>query len=84
MKITIVFPGRSLETAKATAAVMPLAPCLLAALTPAEHEIALVDMFFGDRVDYESDADMVASPSALRWRRSPTKLPISSLNAARR
>ena len=60
MKITIVFPGRSLETAKATAAVMPLAPCLLAALTPAEHEIALVDMFFGDRVDYESDADMVA------------------------
>jgi len=60
MKITIVFPGRSLETAKATAAVMPLAPCLLAALTPDEHEIALVDMFFGDRVDYESDADMVA------------------------
>jgi radical SAM superfamily enzyme YgiQ (UPF0313 family) len=60
MKITIVFPGRSLETAKATAAVMPLAPCLLAALTPEEHEVSLVDMFFGDRVDYESDTDVVA------------------------
>lgn len=60
MKITIVFPGRSLETAKATASVMPLAPCLLAALTPDEHDVSLVDMFFGDRVDYESDADVVA------------------------
>jgi radical SAM superfamily enzyme YgiQ (UPF0313 family) len=60
MKITIIFPGRLLETAKPTAAVMPLAPCLLAALTPAGHEIVVVDMFFGDRVDYESDADLVA------------------------
>lgn len=60
MKVLIVFPGRSLETAKATASVMPLAPCLLAALTPDEHDVSLVDMFFGDRVDYESDADVVA------------------------
>lgn len=60
MKITIVFPGRSLETAKATASVMPLAPCLLAALTPDEHDVSLVDMFFGDQVDYESDVDVVA------------------------
>jgi len=60
MKITIVFPGRSLETAKATASVMPLAPCLLAALTPDEHDVSLVDMFFGDQVDYESDADVAA------------------------
>jgi len=39
---------------------MPLAPTLLAALTPDEHEISLVDMFFGDRVDYESEVDVVA------------------------
>lgn len=60
MKITIVFPGREIETAKATAPVMPLAPTLLAALTPADHEVTLVDMFFGDKVDYESDPDLVA------------------------
>jgi len=39
---------------------MPLAPTLLAALTPDEHEVCLVDMFFGDKVDYESDVDVVA------------------------
>jgi len=60
MKITIIFPGRSLETARPTVSVMPLAPTLLAALTPDEHEISLVDMFFGDRVDYESEVDVVA------------------------
>ena len=60
MKITIVFPGRSLETAKATASVMPLAPCLLAALTPDRHEVSIIDMFFGDQIDYESAIDVVA------------------------
>ena len=60
MKITIIFPGRSLETARPTVSVMPLAPTLLAALTPDEHEISLVDMFFGDRVDYEANVDVVA------------------------
>ncbi|MEE9401807.1 MAG: radical SAM protein [Desulfobacteria bacterium] len=60
VKITIIFPGRSLETAKPTGSVMPLAPTLLAALTPDEHEVSLVDMFFGDQVDYESDVDVVA------------------------
>ena len=60
MKITIIFPGRTLETARATASVMPLAPCLLAALTPKEYDVSLVDMFFGDRVDYESNFDVVA------------------------
>jgi hypothetical protein len=45
------FPCRSLETARATASVVPLAPCLLAALTPPEHEVSLVDMFFGDLVN---------------------------------
>ncbi len=60
MKISIIFPGRKLETARATGAVMPLAPTLLAALTPVDHEVSLVDMFLGDTVDYESDADLVA------------------------
>jgi hypothetical protein len=50
MKITIIFPGRSLETARVTGAIMPLAPTLLAALTPADHEVSLVDMFLGDTV----------------------------------
>ncbi len=60
MKIAIIFPGRSLETGRVTGAVMPLASTLLAALTPDDHEVFLVDMFLGDRVDYESDVDLVA------------------------
>jgi hypothetical protein len=60
VKITIIFPARELETTAATASVMPLAPTLLAALTPDHHEVSLVDMFMGDEVDYESDADVVA------------------------
>ncbi|MFC1815903.1 B12-binding domain-containing radical SAM protein [Thermodesulfobacteriota bacterium] len=60
MKIIIVFPGHSLETAKASFTVMPLATTLLAALTPEVHEVSLVDMFMGDAVDYESDVDVVA------------------------
>lgn len=60
MKINIVFPGRSLETARATASVMPLAPCLLAALTPPGHDVSLTDMFFGDAVDYDAPVDTVA------------------------
>jgi radical SAM superfamily enzyme YgiQ (UPF0313 family) len=59
MKISIIFPGRRLETGRVTGAVMPLAPTLLAALTPGDHEVILVDMFLGDQVDYESDADLV-------------------------
>jgi len=39
---------------------MPLAPCLLAALTSKEHDVSLVDMFLGDQVDYESHVDVVA------------------------
>jgi radical SAM superfamily enzyme YgiQ (UPF0313 family) len=59
MKVTLIFPGRRLETAKATGSVMPLAPTLLAALTPPEHQVTLVDMFQGDQPDYESDAELV-------------------------
>lgn len=60
MKITIVFPARKVEVGKATMPVMPLAPTLLAALTPQEHEVSLVDMVYGDKVDYDSDGDVVA------------------------
>ncbi len=60
MKITIIFPGREVETARATVPVMPLAPTLLAALTPDEHEVSLVDMIFGDKVDYDSNTDLAA------------------------
>jgi hypothetical protein len=82
MKVIIVFPGRGIETAKATAAVMPLAPCLLAALTSDEHDVSLVDMFLGDQVDYESDVDVVAI--TVRTPRSRTKLPTILSNVARR
>lgn len=60
MKITIIFPARKVEVGKATMPVMPLAPTLLAALTPPEHEVTLVDMVYGDQVDYDSDCDLVA------------------------
>jgi radical SAM superfamily enzyme YgiQ (UPF0313 family) len=60
VKITIIFPGRSLETAKPSGSVMPLAPTLLAALTPDEYDVSIVDMFLGDQIDYESDVDVVA------------------------
>jgi radical SAM superfamily enzyme YgiQ (UPF0313 family) len=60
MKITIIFPARKVEIGKATMPVMPLAPTLLAALTPEEHEVSVVDMVYGDTVDYDSDCDLVA------------------------
>jgi radical SAM superfamily enzyme YgiQ (UPF0313 family) len=60
MKILIIFPGRPIEAARPTGSVMPLGPTLLAALTPEEHEVELVDMFMGDEVDYGTDADLVA------------------------
>ena len=49
MKITIIFPAREVEMGKAMVPVMPLAPTLLAALTPDEHDVTLVDMFYGMR-----------------------------------
>jgi radical SAM superfamily enzyme YgiQ (UPF0313 family) len=60
MKITIIFPARDFEIGKATMPVMPLAPTLLAALTPPEHEISLIDMFYGDEIDYDTGCDLVA------------------------
>jgi radical SAM superfamily enzyme YgiQ (UPF0313 family) len=60
LKITIIFPARDFEMGKAMMPVMPLAPTLLAALTPEEHEVKLIDMFYGDKVDYESDCDLIA------------------------
>lgn len=60
MRITIVFPARSLETTRATTTGMPPSLMLLAALTPDQHEVTLVDMFMGDSVDYQAEADLVA------------------------
>jgi len=60
MKITVIFPARSVEPTRATVATMPPSLTLLAALTPERHEVRLVDMFMGDRVDYEDAADLVA------------------------
>jgi radical SAM superfamily enzyme YgiQ (UPF0313 family) len=60
MKITIIFPGREVEMGKANMPVMPLAPTLLAALTPEAHEVSLIDMFYGDEPDYDAECDLVA------------------------
>ncbi|MEW6187465.1 MAG: radical SAM protein [Thermodesulfobacteriota bacterium] len=60
MKITIIFPAREMEVGRAMIPVMPLAPTLLAALTPREHDLKLVDMVFGDRVDYDAPCDLAA------------------------
>ena len=48
MKITIIFPIREVEMGKAMVPVIPLAPTLLASLTPDEHYVTLVDMSYGD------------------------------------
>ena len=60
MKIIIIFPARDFEIGRPTMPVMPLAPTLLAALTPQEYEISLIDMFYGDEIDYDSDCELVA------------------------
>ena len=59
MKIKLIFPGRGHEMGKSMLPVMPLAPTLLAALTPPEHDLHLIDMFYGDEIDYEADCDLV-------------------------
>jgi radical SAM superfamily enzyme YgiQ (UPF0313 family) len=60
LRITIIFPARSLETTRVTTSVIPPSLALLAALTPDQHHVTLVDMFMGDAVDYDSEADLVA------------------------
>ena len=59
MKIKLIFPGREHEMGKSALPMMPLAPTLLAALTPPEHELHLIDMFYGDEIDYDADCDLV-------------------------
>ena len=57
---SLVAIGNTLvEMGKAAFPVMPLAPTLLAALTPQEHDIQLVDMFYGDDLDYDAACDLV-------------------------
>jgi hypothetical protein len=43
MKITVIFPARSVEPTRATVATMPPSLTLLAALTPDRHEVRLVE-----------------------------------------
>ena len=59
MKIQLIFPARPIETARSSFTVMPLSLTLLAALTPRDHDLKLVDMFTGDMPDYEMDVDLV-------------------------
>jgi len=59
MKIQLIFPARPIETARSSFTVMPLSLTLLAALTPRDHDLKLIDMFAGDQPDYDMDADLV-------------------------
>jgi radical SAM superfamily enzyme YgiQ (UPF0313 family) len=59
MKIQLIFPARPIETARSSFTVMPLSLTLLAALTPRDHDLKLIDMFTGDQPDYEMDVDLV-------------------------
>lgn len=59
MEITIIFPVRDFELGKATMPVMPLAPTLLAVLPPKEYKISLIDMFYGNKIDYDNGYDLV-------------------------
>ena len=64
MKITIIFPGREVEQSSFKALAMPLAPTLLAALTPRDHDVTLVDALYGDPIDATVDAASSSGPSA--------------------
>jgi radical SAM superfamily enzyme YgiQ (UPF0313 family) len=59
MKIQLIFPARPIETARSSFTVMPLSLTLLAALTPRENDLKLVDMFAGDDPDFEMGPDLV-------------------------
>ena len=59
MKIKLIFPAHEVEMGKATFPVMPLAPTLLAALTPPGHDLQLVDMVYNDEIDYDAACDLV-------------------------
>lgn len=60
MRLKIIFPARAVEPGRAMFMVMPVAPTLLAALTPREVEVKLVDMMYHDEVNYDEDVDLVA------------------------
>jgi radical SAM superfamily enzyme YgiQ (UPF0313 family) len=59
LKIKLIFPAQEIEMGKATFPVMPLAPTLLAALTPPGHDLQLVDMVYDDEIDYDAACDLV-------------------------
>ena len=59
MRIQLIFPARPIETARSSFTVMPLSLTLLAALTPRDHDLKLIDMFAGDEPDYGMEVDLV-------------------------
>lgn len=60
MKILHIFPSRPDDPIRqAVSAMMPIAPTVLASLTPPEHEFKAIDMLHGDKVDFDEPADLV-------------------------
>ncbi len=62
MKLKIIFPKRDKGGNDDVVGkiAMPIAPTYLAALTPQDTEITIVDMLAGDIIDYEDEVDLVA------------------------
>ncbi len=58
MKIQLIFPARPIETARSSFTVMPLSLKVMVLLASGPRA-ALIDMFAGDRPDYEVDTDLV-------------------------
>jgi radical SAM superfamily enzyme YgiQ (UPF0313 family) len=59
MKVKLIFPAREVEYTAAMIPTMPIGITVLAALTPADIDLKLVDMTQGDDVGYDDGDDLV-------------------------
>jgi radical SAM superfamily enzyme YgiQ (UPF0313 family) len=59
MKVKLIFPAREIEYTAAMIPTMPIGITILAALTPPEFQVRLVDMTQGDDVGYDDGDDLV-------------------------
>jgi radical SAM superfamily enzyme YgiQ (UPF0313 family) len=60
MRLNIIFPSERLVPGNIIVPAMPLAPPMLAALTPEDIDIKLIDMSSGDIINYDENIDLVA------------------------
>ena len=60
MKVTIIFPDQPKELASNMIQMVPMVSTYLAALTPQDIEVEIIDMVAGDKVNFDNNADAVA------------------------